>query len=258
MRFPVEAPGMVKEQSLHLALLLEDSAEFANEMKSYLECHGFNIIISETIEEFFERLRSVSPDIIVLDQFVSRVDSIYMLGLVRKQYSGPVIILTGNASETDRIVALETGADDFVSKTINPREILARMRAAIRRSKEAAVTRPSLPEPYSSATGFSVSLDPQSDSVVTVKGERIRLTNTEFRTLEYLLKRQGEIVSRDELAQNVLRKRLTVEDRSLDNIISRIRAALAGEVDTVTLVRSARGRGYISGGFVPKDPKNIK
>jgi two-component system, OmpR family, response regulator len=246
---------IVKKKSMYLALLLEDNIEFADEMKRYLECHGFNVKTSETIEEFFTRLQSFDPDIILLDQFVSRQDSIFMLGVIRQRYSGPVIILTANPSETDRIVALETGADDFVSKTISPREVLARMRAAIRRSKETVATGRSLPETYSSATGYNVTLDPQSDAVVTAEGARVRLTNTEFRTLEYLVKRKGEIVSREELAENVLRRRLVCDDRSLDNIISRIRAALAGEVDTVALVRSVRGRGYVSGGFLPKTPK---
>ena len=114
-------------------LIVEDDIDFADAIRGYLAAHGFAPRILSSAERLMEELQSGQPRLLVLDQFVGGLDLSLMLMSIRRQFSGPILLLSGNTDPTDRILSLERGADDYIVKTAPPREILARMRASLRR-----------------------------------------------------------------------------------------------------------------------------
>jgi two-component system OmpR family response regulator len=120
-------------------LLVDDDDMFAEELSAYLNVHGFAVDLARSMDETFERISVKSPDIVILDQFLGAVDSLSMIRQLRRRFLGGLMILTGNAEPTDRIVGLELGADDFVSKLTSPREVVARLRSLQRRSQNPAM-----------------------------------------------------------------------------------------------------------------------
>jgi DNA-binding response OmpR family regulator len=219
-------------------LLVEDDAFFAGELKEYLALHGFNVTVRATLDDLVPDLRSLQPDILVLDQFVRDQDALTMLPAIRAMHDGGLVILTANQDSTDRVLGLELGADDFVRKTQTPREVLARLRAVIRRTEP-----PCRPAHETKPVRWVV--DAHRREVFAPDGARVRLTALEFATLSYLQARSGETVCRQALSRDVLHRPFTPSDRSVDNMVSRLRTVLSRHVGGERLIQSVRGVGYV-------------
>jgi len=233
-------------------LLVDDDDSFATEFSDYLGLHGLSTTRMESLEGIAERLKVIRPNLLILDQFLAGVDTLTMVGRMREQFSSGIVVLTGNEELQDRVVGLELGADDFISKTQSPREILARLRAVLRRvdlvrstavGEFTGVPTPAPPDqsPWK--------LDTLRREVRSPDGVPVPLTSTEFNLLAYLKAREGEPVSRDDLSMAILRRGFVPFDRSLDNLVGRIRQAFKPFPKTGIAIKSVRGVGYVLVGF---------
>ena len=224
-------------------VLVEDDPAYAEELVEFLELHGMKAIWLKSFADLAVTIRLRSPDLLVLDQFVAGMDAVTLLFDVRRYYNGGIVLLTGNQDATDRIVALETGADDFVTKSLGPRELLARLRAICRRMAPQSTNSERHPEP-----GRWI-IDSRQNRVQTPNGTTLQLTYTELHILIYLVKNPGRVIDRDELSVAVLRRRFMAKDRSIDNMLSRIRVMLTPHMLDHQVIRSVRGRGYVFPGL---------
>jgi DNA-binding response OmpR family regulator len=221
-------------------LLVDDDEALAAEMGETLEQYGYAVAKAHEWTSAMSEIARFAPDLIVLDQRLGRVDTLVRLAELRAQTPVPVIVLTGNECAADRIIGLETGADDFQIKPITPRELVARIRANLRRMSEAA------PKPA------SWRIVPREFKVYAPDGTTVPLSSAEFALLECLHSASGEPLSREELSQRVLRRPYRVDDRSIDNVVYQVRQKIrkAGGGDAIVALR---GRGYAFAGFETGD-----
>ncbi len=219
-------------------LLVEDDQAFAGEFCAFLDSFGY----SPRVEFSLDQLKFVSGsdqfDLIILDQFLNGQDSLRFLPELRQRHAGGLIILTNNQDEADRILGLELGADDFIPKTQKPREILARVRAVLRRSGRA-----------DTPTSAAWEIDQARREVRGPDRQALPLTTAEYTLLLYIAGRQGQVIDRDELYRAVIgREKAGPFDRTLDNLISRVRKVIATRSDYADAFKSVRGRGYFYAG----------
>ncbi|MBF0501560.1 MAG: response regulator transcription factor [Candidatus Riflebacteria bacterium] len=222
-------------------LIIDDDKELCDLLKEYLTGEGYDLAFSHSGNEGLEKAMSGSFQLIILDAMLPELSGFEILRQLRVQKSIPVIMLTARGEEVDRIVGLELGADDYLAKPFSPRELVARIKAILRRSQSDR-----------SHHGASSEILKISDLEMHVSGrmllkngERVALTEMEFHILEILLKNAGHLVKRQELAIQALGRHLTFDDRSLDVHISSIRKKLGNRVGAIDRVRTVRGEGYI-------------
>jgi DNA-binding response OmpR family regulator len=226
------------------ALLVDDDLELARLLTDYLGPHGVVLDHVEDGNAALDRIAAGPPyDIVLLDVMLPGIDGFEVCRRVRARFSVPIIMLTARGEDTDRVVGLELGADDYVPKPFNPRELLARMRAVLRRTQRSEGA-------AASADRLEVG-DLQVDvpaHKATLRGEELQLTSFEFRVLVALARRAGETVTREELASVVLPKGGTYDpsvDRSLDVHVSHLRHKLGDEAREPRRIRTVRGVGYV-------------
>lgn len=219
-------------------LIVDDDVELCELVSEYLGGEGFEV---ETVHDGNEGLkRALSGDhvLIVLDIMLPGMNGLDVLRNLRKQSRIPVLILTARGDDVDRIVGLEIGADDYLPKPFNPRELMARVRAILRRSHgdtQAAGEK---------VTVGDVELDPAS-RVVRRSGDPVELTSVEFALLEALMRAAGQVVTRETLAQNVLGRRFMPYDRSIDVHVSKLRRKLGDQSADAERIKTIRGVGYV-------------
>ena len=229
-------------------LLVDDDDNFAAELGEYLTAHGFEVGRLASFAGLEDRLRREQPALLLLDQFLGRFDSLPLLPKLRAAFAGGIIVLTGNQADTDRILGLELGADDFVTKSQQPREILARLHAVLRRVNRQLVQLPeavAAPQPWK--------LDSHRRELFAPNGHRVDLTSTEYELLAYFRVHEGQPLSRDELSAAVLNRAYTPIDRSVDNLVARIRLKLKPFVGDQMVIKSVRAAGYVFVGFNTTD-----
>lgn len=225
-------------------LLGDDDEELTQLLQEYLHNHGIQGDCVHDGEAVIERLKSAMHDnapydLLVLDIMMPKIDGLSVLRQLPAISDIPVIMLTAKGEEIDRIIGLELGADDYITKPCNPRELLARINAVIKRSRitvSGAATSEHLPLPES-----RLHLD-QNQRLCQIDGVELQVTGTEFDLLVALLKQKGEVVSKAWLSQHVLQRELQPFDRSLDVHVSRLRKKLQPFHDEP--IKAIRGKGY--------------
>ena len=225
-------------------LLGDDDEELTQLLQEYLHNHGIGCDCVHDGEAVIERLKvamhdSAPYDLLVLDIMMPKIDGLSVLRQLPAISDIPVIMLTAKGEEIDRIIGLELGADDYITKPCNPRELLARINAVIKRSRITALGAASsehMPLPES-----RLHLD-QNQRICQIDGVELQVTGTEFDLLLALLKQKGEVVSKAWLSQNVLQRELQPFDRSLDVHVSRLRKKLQPFHDEP--IKAIRGKGY--------------
>tara|TARA_R110002051_G_scaffold90911_1_gene159946 strand:- start:1934 stop:2701 length:768 start_codon:yes stop_codon:yes gene_type:complete len=222
-------------------LLGDDDEELTQLLQEYLHNHGVRCDCVHDGEAVIERLKTTmqdnSPyDLLVLDIMMPKLDGLSVLRQLPAISDIPVIMLTAKGEEIDRIIGLELGADDYITKPCNPRELLARINAVIKRTSIAANLVEQLPLPSS-----RLHLD-QQQRLCQIDGAELQLTGTEFDLLLALLRQKGEVVSKSWLSQHVLQRELQPFDRSLDVHVSRLRKKLQPFHDEP--IKAIRGKGY--------------
>jgi DNA-binding response OmpR family regulator len=214
-------------------LVVEDNLTLADEMAIALRRHGMTPILAADWDRAIAIVYTAAMDIIVLDRRLGAVDALLWLPRLRALTPVPILVLTANQVEADRILALEVGADDFLLKPISGRELVARLRAHLRRATGAVSASPTLP-------GWRFSL---SDRRLThPDGEAVSLTSAEFDLLAQLIETPNQPIGRDTLTQQVLGRPWRSQERALDNLVLHLRQKLGpgGERTIVTI----RNRGY--------------
>jgi DNA-binding response OmpR family regulator len=232
------------------ALLVDDDHELARLLTEYLGPHGVSLDHVPDGAGAFARLAGdPGYDIVLLDVMLPGVDGFEVCRRIRSQSETPVVMLTARGEDTARIVGLEIGADDYVPKPFNPRELLARMRAVVRRSRPAAPA----PAPPAAAERIEVGdlvVDPSAHQA-TLAGQPLQLTSFELRVLVALARRAGDTVTREELATAVLPKLQgggrydPSVDRSLDVHVSHLRHKIGDDAREPKRIRTVRGVGYV-------------
>ena len=215
-------------------LLVDDDAELCAMLREYLEPEGFGAESAESGQSALERLARGGIDLVVLDVMLPGLSGFEVLRRLRATSRVPVLMLTARGEEIDRVVGLEMGADDYLAKPFSPRELVARIRAVLRRMADA---------PASGLLAFgTLTLDVRAHRA-QVEGEDLELTSAELRILELLMQADTRTVTREELMQQALGRRLLPTDRSLDTHISNLRRKLVRFTERIR-IQGVRGAGY--------------
>jgi two-component system OmpR family response regulator len=234
------------ERTPHI-LIVDDHRDIRDLLARFLAKHGFRTSVAESAAAARKALQAAEVDLVVLDIMMPGEDGLSLTRHLRESTDIPVILLTAMGEETDRIVGLEIGADDYLSKPFNPRELLARVKAVLRR-----------------ATGMSGrqaaqqgrfrfdrwTFDLARRELVDDKGVLVPLSSGEFRLLSALVARPGMVLTRDQLLDITRGRAAQPFDRSIDNQISRLRKKIERDPRAPTLIRTAWGDGYSFSGEV--------
>jgi two-component system response regulator CpxR len=227
------------EPGAYRVLLVDDDRELCAMLGEYLAADGFEV---QAVHDGAAAVAALAAggrySIIVMDISMPRMDGFEALRELRRSSAVPVVMLTARGDDTDRIVGLELGADDYLPKPFNPRELVARLRAVLRR------TEPRLAGPGERLRAGPVVLDLGARRL-ELDGQPIELTSTEFSIMEELARHAGEVVDKDQLSRQALGRRLAPFDRSLDTHVSNLRRKLGAAADGSPRIRTVRGRGYV-------------
>jgi two-component system OmpR family response regulator/two-component system response regulator RstA len=222
-------------------LLVEDDLRLSDLVSRYLENNGFRVASAYRGDEVMKQVQRDSPDIIILDLGLPGQDGFSICRQLRPLYTNPILILTARDNDIDHVLGLELGADDYVVKPVEPRVLMARINALLRRSKnhhrvEDRILR------------FGRLVINTVSRSVTLNSQPIALSNNEFELLAYLAAHAGEIQSRESLFRQLYKREYDGVDRMLDVRISHLRKKLGDEADTSGRLKTIWGQGYL---FVP-------
>jgi len=220
-------------------LVIDDDPELCKLVARFLGAEGFRVETVRAGMQGVERARSGEHDLIVLDVMLPGMDGFEILRRVRADSRTPVLMLTARGDDLDRILGLEIGADDYLPKPFNPRELAARIRAILRRSNAALSAQNSAPVQVG-----GLELNPSSRTV-RVAGSLLNLTTIEFDLLEKLLRSAGRVVGREELVKEVLGREFSPFDRSIDTHICNLRKKVGFYGDGAERIKGVRGLGYL-------------
>ena len=226
-------------------LLVEDDKKLAEMLSLYLGERDLTVTCAKTIAEANAKVAESSFDIVVLDLTLPDGDGIDFCRDFRKISTAPVLMLTARGDEMDKVVGLELGADDYLTKPFNPRELVARLRAILRRTDSVHTNRTKKIE-------FGDVIVDFDRLEATKTGNAISLTAHQFGLLKILVERADRVQSRDQLMDAIKGEEIEAFDRSIDVHISRIRAAIEDNPKKPQFIRTIRGSGYL---FTP-DPQN--
>jgi two-component system response regulator CpxR len=221
-------------------LLVEDDTELCSLINDFLSPHGFRLAAVHDGRQGLAWALEGDFDLVILDVMLPVLSGFELLRMIRKRSTIPVIMLTARTAQEDRITGLNAGADDYLPKPFGPEELLARIRAVLRRVEKAEMVESNI-----ISTG-GVELDPRTREV-RCQGETVEVTSIEFEILEFLMRSAGRTVSRDELTAILHQRESTPFERSLDVHISHLRKKLEG--GDRTLIHTVRRVGYL---FAPK------
>jgi two-component system response regulator CpxR len=219
-------------------LVIDDDVELCQLVGEYLRAEGFAVDSVHDGESGLKKATAGEYLLIVLDVMLPGINGFEVLRRVRATSRLPVLLLTARGEDVDRIVGLEIGADDYLPKPFNPRELVARIRAVLRRTRGEAGS----PTPDVVSVG-DVELDPATRTV-RLEGKPVELTSVEFNLLEVLLREAGRVVPRERLVNAVLSRKFSPFDRSIDMHVSKVRKKL-GDTENDEHIKTVRGVGYI-------------
>ena len=217
--------------------MIEDDASLCEMVGEYLGAAGITVTARAEAREGIALLRRRDFDALILDVMLPDLDGLEVCRQVRAEFDIPILMLTARGDETDRIVGLEMGADDYLPKPFNPRELLARLRAILRRSASRSQRAPTM--------RFGQLEIDRDARVVRVRGELRELTSYQFDLLIALAEHAGRVMSRERLMERVRARALEAFDRSIDVHISRIRAAIEDDPKHPRRIITVRGAGYV-------------
>jgi DNA-binding response OmpR family regulator len=223
-------------------LVIDDDVELCSLVGEYLEAEGFQIESVYDGERGLQRALSGNYVLVVLDVMLPRLNGFEVLRRIRTTSRIPVLLLTARGEDVDRIVGLEIGADDYLPKPFNPRELVARIHAILRRTR--SPERAEGTQPGELLRVGDIELDPATRTVRQA-GKLVDLTSVEFNLLQVLLSEAGRVVSRERLVDSVLSRKFSPFDRSIDMHVSKVRKKLGDSEGETEHIKTVRGVGYI-------------
>lgn len=218
-------------------LVIDDDIELTELLTEYLEPEGFAVTVVHDGENAVKKALNQNFDAIILDVMLPKLNGFEVLKSIREHQETPILMLTARGDDIDKIVGLEIGADDYLPKPCNPRELVARLKAILRRMQKIPVHRPVI-EQENIVVDCSKRLVKQNDAI-------LELTNAEFNILEMLIKSPGQAFSKEELTEYALGRKYTAYDRSIDVHISNLRNKLGDNKIGEPLLKTVRGFGYM-------------
>lgn len=229
------------ESTPHIAIV-DDHKDIRELVAKYLGQHGCRVSAADSAASLRHLLQRSAPDLIVLDVMMPGEDGLSVCRYLRATSNLPVILLTAAAEETDRIIGLEIGADDYVTKPFNPRELLARIKAVLRRAN-------SLPPQKSECRNKAVrfdrwTLDVGRRELIGADGVAVPLSTAEYRLICVLIERPGLVLTRDQLLDLTVGRAADVYDRSIDNQVSRLRKKIELDPRNPSIIKTHWGGGY--------------
>lgn len=225
-------------------LVVDDDSEIRRLLGDYLTRNGYRVSTASGGREMQQALKVSAPDLIVLDLMLPGTDGLELCRRLRAERDTPVIMLTARGDETDRVIGLELGADDYLAKPFNPRELLARIKGVLRRTR-------SLPPNLRSTQGNSVyrfagwRFDPSTHELVAPDDVVVPLSTAERRLLVVLLEHPQVTLNRDQLLDLTRGRDATPFDRSIDVQVSRLRQKLRDDAREPALIKTVRSEGYL-------------
>lgn len=221
-------------------LLVEDDRKLARLLADYFTANGLALIAVHDGAEGLLRAQSESWDLLILDVMLPGLDGLGILKAVRAHSNLPILMLTARGGENERVAGLDVGADDYLPKTVSARELLARVRALLRR---AAAATPLIGAPAAVLSAGGIRLDVAARRAWNAGGE-LQLTSVEFELLAALLRYQGRVCSREQLLEQVRDRDFDPDDRSIDVHIAKLRSKLGDDPRAPRHIRTVRGAGY--------------
>ncbi len=217
-------------------LVIDDDEALGDLLKEYLGRFGFSVRAVSQPTDGLRALKAEAPDILVLDVMLPGMDGFAVCRKVRETSRVPIIMLTARGDVTDRIVGLELGADDYLPKPFEPRELVARIQAVLRRGTGTEA------EELLRAGDLELSLAQRS---ARLKGRELALTTAEFELLALLVKSRGRVLSRERILEQTRGLDWEAYDRSIDVLVSRLRQKLGDDPRQPAFIRTVRGAGYV-------------
>ena len=242
---------MTKISRVDRILVIDDDVELCGLVSEYLEPEGFQIEAVYDGNRGLERALSGDHLLVVLDVMLPGMNGFDVLRRIRNTSRIPVLLLTARGEDVDRIVGLEIGADDYLPKPFNPRELVARIRAILRRTQAGEKTGAGEGQIPEVVQVGDIELDPAT-RIVRQNGKPVELTSVEFNLLNALLREAGHVVTREHLVDTVLSRKFSPFDRSIDMHVSKIRKKLGDSENGSDHIKTVRGVGYIFAH--PRDP----
>ncbi len=228
-------------RTLDRILIIDDDMELSGLVAEYLEPEGFQLEAVHDGNRGLQRALSGDHLLVVLDVMLPGLNGFDVLRRLRATSRIPVLLLTARGEDVDRIVGLEIGADDYLPKPFNPRELVARIRAILRRTQNSGKPGEAIPDVVRVG---DIELDPAT-RVVLQNGKPVELTSVEFNLLHVLLQEAGRVVTRDRLVDAVLGRKFSPFDRSIDMHVSKVRKKLGDSDSATDHIKTVRGVGYI-------------
>jgi two-component system response regulator BaeR len=216
-------------------LIVEDEKKIAELLRDYLERAGYTVVLKERGDQVIPHLKSTATDLILIDIMLPGMDGMEVCRQIRKFSNVPVIMITARVEEIDRLIGLEFGADDYICKPFSPREVVARVKAVLRR------THPVQEEKR--LTLGSIMLD-EGKRLVTVKGQKLKLTPIEFGLLKTLMAHPDRIFTRGELAKLVSGYEFEGYERTIDSHVKNLRKKISDQVPDQQIIATVYGFGY--------------
>jgi two-component system OmpR family response regulator len=224
----------------HGVLIVDDDPQVAELLEGYLETHGFRVATAANGSQMRQTLARQAIDLVLLDLGLPGEDGLSLMRWLREQWVGSVIILTGRGEAVDRVVGLELGADDYVAKPFDLRELLARVRAVLRRAHVGGVS------PAGAVLGFNgFRLDTRARALFRDGGCEIPLTNGEYALLLAFLQAPHKVLSRDELLNATHGRDAGPYDKTIDVQVGRLRKKIERDASQPELIKAVRGAGYL-------------
>ncbi len=216
-------------------LMIDDDADLNALVTEYLARYGHQLITATTASRGMAELRRERPDLIILDIMLPDTDGLTLCREIRSEFDVPIIMLTARGEVADRVLGLELGADDYLSKPFEPRELVARIQSVIRRSTRR--------ENNAVLLSDGLSLEKET-RLVSLDGSDIDLTTMEFELLALLMESHGRVLSRNRLIERLRGIDADVYDRSIDMLVSRLRDKLGDDSHTPRFIKTVRLTGY--------------
>ncbi len=224
-------------------LIIDDDQKLNELLKSFLSDFGFRVLSATHPDQGMKKLRQSSPDLVILDVMLPEMDGFEVCRLIRQTSTVPIIMLTARGELTDKVLGLELGADDYLPKPFEPRELVARIQSVLRRIRKS--------ESLQSQSYGRLTID-FAKRIVQVDDAAIELTTNEFIALALLVRHPGQVLDRDQILQELRGIDSDAFNRSVDITISRLRQKLGDDPKQPTLIKTVWGTGYVFIGDVPQ------
>ncbi|MAM88584.1 MAG: two-component system response regulator BaeR [unclassified Hahellaceae] len=225
------------EKTVQRILIVEDEPKLASVLQGYLQQAEFDCDIIGDGALVLPAIKAASPDLVLLDVMLPNIDGVTLCQQIRTFSNIPIIMTTARVAEIDRLIGLETGADDYICKPYSPREVVARVKALLRRTALATSI------PHEAGSSMRLTMDAER-LLVHFNGNSVSLTQIEFELLQALTVRPGVIVSRDRLMTTIYKDHRVVSDRTIDSHIKKLRRKLASIMGSEDPISSVYGAGY--------------